>query len=120
MALPKPKINSNWLLLIAAVGLGIGSMYLANTLLTRRMNELEQAATKGRQLVQVVVATRDLERGASITEDVVAVRGIPREYVHSSAILPDRFETVERQRLAAPIKRGEPLLSTHLEGSGAQ
>src|SRR5436190_16409138 len=114
----KPKINTNWLLLFAAIVLGIGAVYLSNRLIQRRIAEIEAAATRGRETVEVVVAKRDLERGQPITSDVVAVRQIPKEYVHQSAVRPDQFGSVEQQRLAVPIHRGETLLTSHTEGNG--
>lgn len=120
MALPQIKINSNWMLLGVAAVLGIGAVYVSNSMLSRRMAEIEEEATRGKKFVEVVVAKTDLEKGEPINADVVAIRKIPKEYVHASAIRPDQYEQVESQRLAAPLKKGESLLATHLEGNGAQ
>lgn len=119
MAFTKPKINTNWLLFLLAVVLGIGAVYLSNSLLKNRMAELEAEAKRGKEMVSVVVARRDLQRGDAITSDAVAVRQVPKEYVHHSAVTPDQFSGYENQRLASPIKRGEALLSSHAEGNGA-
>ncbi|HJV70295.1 Flp pilus assembly protein CpaB [Ideonella sp.] len=119
MAFSKPKINTNWLLLGAAVLLGAGAVYLSNSLIQRRMSELEAAASKGHELVDVVVAKRDLERGETLSSDVVAVRRVPKEFVHTSAVRPQEFDAFERQRLALPLRRGEPLLPAYAEGHGA-
>lgn len=119
MAFPKPKINTNWLLLGAAVLLGAGAVYMSNSLIQRRMNELEEAATRGREMVEVVVAKRDLERGEPLSPDVVAVRRIPKEFVHAAAVRPQDFDSFERQRLSLPLRRGEALLPAYTEGRGA-
>jgi pilus assembly protein CpaB len=118
MALPRIPINANWLLLAAAVALGLGAAHFSNRLLERRMAELEKAAQRGTETVEVVVAQRDLERGEALSGDTMAVRSVPKEYVHDSAVRPAEFESFERQRLAAPLKRGEVLLEVHAEGNG--
>lgn len=118
MPLPRPKINANWLLLALAVVLGLGAVYLSQSLIQRRMAELEQAAHKGEETVAVVVAKRDLARGDAITGDVMAVRKIPVAYVHQSAVRPSEFAQYERQRLVVPLRKGEPLLPAHTEGNG--
>jgi pilus assembly protein CpaB len=120
MALPKPKVNSNWMLLGLAVALGIGAVVLSNQLIQRRMAELEEEAKRGQETVSVVVAKRDLERGEAISSEAMAVRQVPREFVHTSAVRPDQFAGLERQRLAVPLKRGEILLPVHSEGNGNQ
>lgn len=120
MALSKPKFNSNWMLLGLAVALGIGAVVLSNQLIQRRMAELEDEAKKGQETVGVVVAKRDLARGEPISPDAMAVRQVPREFVHDSAVRPDQFAGLERQRLAVPLKRGEILLPLHSEGNGNQ
>lgn len=118
MALPKLKINSNWILLGVAAVLGVGAIYVSNSMLSKRMAQIEEEAVRGKEFVQVVVAKADLEKGTPINSDVVALRKIPREYVHASAIRPDQYDQIENQRLAAPIRRGESLLLSHLDGQG--
>ncbi|WP_374430278.1 Flp pilus assembly protein CpaB [Ideonella dechloratans] len=118
MAIPRFKLNTNWLLLGVAIALGGGAVYLSNTLIRDKMAQLEADAKRGQQTVEVVVAKRDLAPGDTISSDVMAVRQVPREYVPETAVLPDGFGSVERQRLAAPIRRGEMLLTLHTEGNG--
>lgn len=120
MALPRPKINTNWLLLGVALTLGVGAVYLSNQLIQRRMSELEEEARRGQQTVAVVVAKRDLARGDPITADAMAVRQVPKDFVHQNAVTPADFAALERQRLAVPLKRGEILLPVHSEGNGNQ
>lgn len=120
MALHKPKINTNWLLLGVAIALGIGAVVLSNHLIQRRMAQLEEEAHRGQQTVNVVVAKRNMERGEPISSDAMAVRAVPREFVHADAVRPDQFGALERQRLAVPLKRGDVLLPIHSEGNGGQ
>jgi len=119
MAFTKPKINTNWLLFGLAIALGLGAVYLSNSMLKSRMSELEEDAKRGQTTVDVVVAKRDLERGDSIDSEAVAVRSMPKQYVHESALRPEQFSTIENQRLAVPLKRGEALLTSLVEGNGS-
>jgi len=118
MAIPRFKINTNWLLLGVAIALGGGAVYLSNNLIHDKMAQLEADAKRGQQTVEVVVAKRDLAPGETVSSDVMAVRQVPREYVPEAAVLPGAFGGVENQRLAAPIRRGEMLLTLHTEGNG--
>jgi pilus assembly protein CpaB len=120
MALQRPKINTNWLLLGVAIALGIGAVVLSNHLIQRRMAQLEEEAHSGRQTVSVVVAKRDMARGEPITSEAMAVRDVPLEFAHADAVRPDQFTALERQRLAVPMKRGDVLLPVHSEGNGGQ
>ncbi len=118
MQFPKLKINSNWLLLGGALTLGGGAVYLSNAVITDKMAQLEDEVKRGQRMVNVVVAKRDLERGEALTEELLAVRPMPQEYVHATAVHPDEFGTYLKQRLVAPLKRGEVLLPVHTEGLG--
>ena len=53
-----------------------------------------------------------------LTLEAVAVRSIPKQYVQDSAIKPDQFNAFENQRLAVPVKRGEAMLTSEVEGNG--
>ena len=37
MAISIPKVNTNWLLLLAAIGLGAGAVYMSNSLIKRKL-----------------------------------------------------------------------------------
>jgi pilus assembly protein CpaB len=60
--------------------------------------------------VSVLVAKHDLERGAQLSNETVALREIPKSYVTASAISAERFEFVAGGRLALALRAGEPLL----------
>jgi pilus assembly protein CpaB len=113
------KLNKNWILLGVAIVLGLGAMALSNRVIHTRMAELEADAKRGQETVRVVVAARDLQRGDAVSSESVAVRRVPKEYVHHTAIRPEQFDNVDRQRLAVPLRRGEVLLEAHTEGKGA-
>ncbi len=112
------KLNKNWILLGVAIALGLGAMTLTNRVIKTRIAELEADAKKGQETVRVVVAARDLQRGDALLAESVAVRKVPKEYVHHTAVRPEQFPAIERQRLAVPLRRGEVLLEAHTEGKG--
>jgi pilus assembly protein CpaB len=118
MRINRPQINTNWLLLGVAIALGAGAVYLSNNVIQRKMAQLEAEAKRGQETVRVVVAKRDMARGETIQGEDMAVREVPKEFIHASAVLPSQFGDFERQRLVAPIKRGEVLLPMHSEGNG--
>jgi pilus assembly protein CpaB len=118
--MPRPRINKNWLFLGLAVALGVGAIYFSNSLLQQRMKDLEAESHKGERMTKVIVASHDLKVGDALTEHDLAVRSVPEQWVHSTALRPDDFEDVRHQRLASPLKRGETLLQSHLEGKGTQ
>ena len=92
------KLNKNWILLGVAVALGLGAMALSNRVIQTRIAELEADAKRGQETVRVVVAARDLQRGDAVTSETVAVRRVPKEYVHHTAIRPEQFDNVSQQR----------------------
>lgn len=78
--------------------------------------EKERLAPKG-ATVPVVVARHDLERGALVAPENMAVRDVPADYLPGSAIPPERFERHIGARLDAPMRSGEPLLASAIVGA---
>ncbi|HKT73552.1 MAG TPA: Flp pilus assembly protein CpaB [Steroidobacteraceae bacterium] len=115
LPLKLPQLNRNWLTLVGAVFLGLVAMGLAVKLQRDHMAKLDAEARAGHKLVAVVVAKQDLPKGFRIVPGAFAVREIPSEYVHSSAITPKILQQYLGQKLGAPIKGGEALLRVHLE-----
>ena len=112
------KFNKNWLLLSAAIGLGLLSALLMNKAVQQRMDQLDAEANRGSEMVEVVVANRDLEKGDVLAADAVASRQVPKQYVHASAVSPASFSQIENARLQVPLKRGEVVLPAHIDGLG--
>ncbi|MBB4842629.1 pilus assembly protein CpaB [Paucibacter oligotrophus] len=107
------KVNKTWLGLGAALGIGLIAALAARSYLS---NQIEQINAKGKgERVAVVVAKGDLPKGALLSADNLAVREIPAEYAHSTALSPDQFERVEGQSLAMPLRAGEMVMWGLLE-----
>jgi pilus assembly protein CpaB len=100
--------NRTWALLLVAVTIGGLAAVSARSYLAHQMQAIE-ATAKGKT-VTVIVAKRDLAKGAVLSADNMALRPIPVEYAHSAALLPDDFERVDGQRLGYPVKSGEMIL----------
>jgi pilus assembly protein CpaB len=114
------KLNKNILLIAVAMALGGGAIYLSNRVISDKINAIESEARRGKKMVKVVVPTHDLEKGEALTAESVAIREVPQDFVSHLSITPENFETIENERLAVPVKRGEALLQVHTEGSGAR
>jgi pilus assembly protein CpaB len=109
------RINKNWIVLIAALGVGGLAAFGAKNYLGAQMAEIE-AREKNKAMVQMVVAKTDLGKGSALSADNVAVRPVPKEWAHSGAITPDQFGRAEGSVLAYPANSGEPLIWSQLEG----
>ena len=112
------KINKNWIVLLAALGVGGLAAYGAKNYLSAQMAEIE-AREKNKAMVQMVVAKTDLEKGRALSSENVAVRPVPKEWAHSGAITPDQFGRAEGSVLAYPANAGEPVIWAQLEGQRA-
>jgi pilus assembly protein CpaB len=106
--------NKTTLVLAAAIGIGLVAALGARSYLSGRVADLE-AKARGRN-VAVVVAKSDLVKGARLSSNIVAVRNIPMEFAHSSAVIPEQFDRVDGQALAFNVKAGEMILWGLLEG----
>lgn len=111
------KPNKTWLILGAALGVGLLAALAARNYLSNQMDAIE-AKARGNQ-VNVIVAKRELRRGERISTENVAVRPIPSDYAHSNAVFPGDFERLDGQALAFPVKTGEMVLWSLIEGKRA-
>ncbi len=113
----KFKIQRSWLVFGVAAVLGLGAALLAMRYLNQRVAEIE---AHGKQAMRkVVVAKQDLQKGAVLNPDTVAVREVPAEWAHSGAISPAQFDRAANAVLAYPAMKGEAILWAQLEGEKA-
>lgn len=113
----KFKIQRSWLIFGVAAALGIGAGLLAMQYLNQRVAEIESHGKK--QLRKVIVAKLDLQKGAVLSPETVAVRDVPTEWSHSGAITPEQFDRAANAALAYPAVKGEPLMWSQLQGQRA-
>jgi pilus assembly protein CpaB len=115
----KLKINKSWTVFILAIVLGLAAMFMAKSYLARQEKafmEAAQAQTQGATIV-VVVPNQNMVRGDLIEADRMATRPVPAEFTSPEAIKPEEIDQFVGQKLAWPIKRGAPLLRSHIDPS---
>lgn len=97
-----------------ALAAGSAAAYFANgyidTTVAQRRAELDAQYSP----VKVVVAAQDLRAGVFLSGQTVAVRAVPHAFLHSEAILADRWDAFAGRVLARPVRSGEPILLSHL------
>lgn len=108
----KPK--KTWVILALSIGIGLIAAIGAKRYLSNQMTAIE-ARARGKT-VAIVVAKRDLAKGTRLSADSLAVRPVPQTFSHSVAVLPEQFDRIEGQILAYPVKSGEMILWSLLEG----
>ncbi|MDR2128325.1 MAG: Flp pilus assembly protein CpaB [Burkholderiaceae bacterium] len=107
------RFNKNWLLLAAAIALGILAFFLSNSVISRRMAQVEAELKAGRTTVEVVVASRDLGPGDIINSNSAAVRAFPKEFLHESALSSAEFSKIDGEALLIGVRAGEPILPVY-------
>ena len=106
------RINRMWLMLAAAIVLGLLATWLAvNYLRTReaRIAEDLENRRKGGPTVTVVVPTKDLPRGTVLNDSLVAGRPIAADLVYDEMITADQFDKVAGLRLLRPVLHGRAI-----------
>lgn len=104
--------------LLFVVALGFGALAVAGArgyIAEQVEHERARLATK-QPMTEVVVARRDLDRGAVVAPETMAVRAVPADVLPGSAVRPERFEQHVGARLAVPMRSGEPLLTGAIVG----
>ncbi len=109
-----------WIILVVALVLGGASAMLSLSYLNRQKAAIAAKANlESGEKVQMMVAKRPLGRGDAISAETVAAREIPVEYSHSLALKAADFDRVEGKLLAYPIKAGEMILPSLIQGGAA-
>lgn len=109
------QTHKNWYVLAMAIALGASGTYLAKNFIQERVAAAEAKLRGNLQTVSVVVPKQDLPAGVRVDTQAMAIREVPREYVHRDAVTPQHFELAEGQRLSFQVDGGRPLLWAHLE-----
>lgn len=108
------SINKNWLILLAALGVGGLAAMSTKNYIAQKIESIE-AQDKDKTLVKVVVAKDNLEKGSVLSSQNMATRDIPKQWVHSDAITPEQFNRADGARLALPANAGEPVMWAQIE-----
>jgi pilus assembly protein CpaB len=111
------KRNKTWVIFGIALCIGLLAALAARSYLSTRIEAIE-ARGKG-STVKLLVAKRELKRGDKVSSDTVAVRDVPVDFAHSGAISPETFDRVDGQPLGYPVRAGELILWSLMEGKKA-
>ncbi|CAM3704303.1 SAF domain-containing protein [Bordetella sputigena] len=106
------RIPQRWLMAAVTVAAGVLAAWAARQHIQGRIAQIEadaQVATVPR-----LVAAYDLTPGTRLEEAYVAVRDIPTAWAPSDALAPEDFAAYTYNVLAHPLRRGDPVLRSHL------
>jgi pilus assembly protein CpaB len=108
------------LMIGGALAAGGGAAYFARGYIHREM-QAQRAQLHGQyELVNVVVAKTNLSAGAMLSSQTVALREVPKAFLHADAIRSDQWASVAGRVLARNVRSGETILDAHLaRGIGA-
>ncbi len=95
-----------------------GLSLLALLLVYQTMDYKEKMVLQQWSLVPVVVADRALSSGTIIDWDMAKEHKMPKKFVTPSIVKPEQFKNIIGQKLLAPLRRGDPLLWSHLQAAG--
>lgn len=108
--------NKTWKLftaaLIFALLAGLGTMLYLNILEQRLKKRL---APPQKEMIQVVVASRDLPTGSIVNTSTMSVRHVPKAYVNSDIFTPDQFNSIQGAILIKPLQQGKMLAQDYID-----
>lgn len=102
------------LMVSGALAAGGAAAYFANGYIDKTVAARRAQIDSQYAPVSVVVARADLPPGSFLSADTVALRDVPRAFLHSDAVLADSWNDASGRVLAQPVKSGEPVLRSHL------
>lgn len=83
---------------------------LAATVAFFAIKKKERDVRRGWDLVNVIVAAKDIPEGTRVTMDMMSERAVPERFVTSSVVKRDFLNYVVDQQVLVPLQRGDPLL----------
>ena len=108
------------LMIGGALATGAGAAYFANAYIDGAVAKQRAALDAQYEPTRVLVASSDLRAGALLSAQTIAVREVPRAFLHAAAIDADDWGSVAGRVLAHDVRSGEPVLQSHLaRGLGA-
>ncbi len=102
------------LMVSGALGAGSAAAYFANDYIDRSVRERRAQIDAQYTPAKVVVASADLRPGTFLSGETVAIREVPRAFLHADAIMAENWSGVAGRVLSNPVRSGEPVLLSHL------
>ena len=112
------RINKMWLLMGAAILLGLVATWVTTQYLKVREQRIEAEAQKratGGATVAVVVPVKNLPKGTVIDGNLVAARDVVADTVYEETVLAEDFGKVAGLKLSRPVEKGRPLRRSDLD-----
>lgn len=108
------------LMIGGALAAGGGAAYFAKGYINREMRAEREQLHSQYQLVNVVVAKADLAPGAVLSNQTVALREVPKTFLHTDAVRSEHWADIGGRVLSRAVRGGETILTSHLaQGAGA-
>lgn len=108
------------LMIGGALAAGGGAAYFAHGYISKEVRAEREQLQAQYKLVNVVVANGNLAPGAVLSGQTVALREVPKTFLHSEAVLSERWNEIAGRVLARAVHSGETILRSHLaQGVGA-
>ena len=105
-------------LIVAALVVGGLSAYAARTYIRDEIDRHRLQLDSRYSPVPVVVAKRSLPPGTRLSDDLVAARDVPREFLHHDAIAAETWERLVHRTTRHAVTAGAPILRSQLSGPG--
>lgn len=99
--------------LFAIIG-GVAAGVIAVLLVQYHLQKQKETIFAGMELVDIIVAAKNLEAGTQVSKSVLSKRKMPKKYVHGSAITLKDVNLILGQELNYPLQKGDPVLWTDL------
>lgn len=102
------------LMIGGALAAGAAAAYFANSYVDRTIDARRQELDAQYQPVRAIVASTDLRPGVVLNGQTVAIREVPRAFLHADAVHADQWSSVAGRVLARGLRSGETVLLSHL------
>lgn len=107
----KSNNKTTIILLVCAAVAGASGWYLSKNYINKEIKTYKSSFDAERETLPVVVAQRDLAVGEVVNTSNASIRQIPRIFVPSDALGPDRFSTIDGRQVVHSVKKGDPILA---------
>lgn len=102
------------LMIAGALGAGSAAAYFANDYIDRTVAQRRADIDSQYVATKVIVANADLRPGTFLSSTTVAIRDVPRAFLHADAVLAEDWNAMSGRVLSHAIRSGEPVLRSHL------
>lgn len=113
-------LKTGGLMLLALIFAGFAGWGTLSYLNGREAELRQAAASMDGPTVEIVVASKPVSPGESITLENMAIADIPQKYLPQDAIPPTEFGLYAEKTILVPLDPGRPLLKSYISGLSHQ